>query len=338
MTPAAQKTMDTIEEDGAGGLSDEEKNAVLGYDFSLANVSTTIKSLIAEKKKIVVMAGAGMSVSAGIPDFRSPGTGLYHNLKKYNLPDLPSPEHLFSIDYFKEHPMAFTLRAKSMMPGTFKPTLTHYFIKLLANNGLLSRLYTQNIDTLELLAGIPEDLIVFAHGSFADCHCIGSGHHRMTLDQWRFHVDKEDPPRCQQCDSLVKPDIVFFGENLPKRYADLRHQDLEEADMLIIIGTSLVVSPFCLLTEMVKSTTPRVLINMEAVGKRVGLQYDDIDNYRDVFLQGMCDEQVLALCEELGWSLELKEMLAAEHSRSHDGWTKVVEAQARTPDLRRPSL
>jgi len=77
---------------------------------------------------IIVMSGAGISVSAGIPDFRTPGTGLYDNLQKYNL---PYPEAIFEISYFKKNPKPFFLLAKELYPGNFAPTPTHYFVKLL---------------------------------------------------------------------------------------------------------------------------------------------------------------------------------------------------------------
>lgn len=107
--------------------------------------------------------------AAGIPDFRSPGSGLYHNLEKYNLPD---PQAIFEIDFFRRNPQPFFTLAKELYPGTFKPTPCHYFIKLLQMKGLLLRHYTQNIDTLERVAGLPGDSIVEAHGTFHTSHCL----------------------------------------------------------------------------------------------------------------------------------------------------------------------
>ena len=81
------------------------------------------------------MAGAGISVSAGIPDFRTPGTGLYDNLQKY---DLPHPQAIFSIDYFRERPGAFYALCRELWPGTYAPTATHLFIRLLHPHPQLS--------------------------------------------------------------------------------------------------------------------------------------------------------------------------------------------------------
>ncbi|KAJ3083893.1 NAD-dependent protein deacetylase sirtuin-2 [Rhizoclosmatium hyalinum] len=129
-------------------------------------------------KKIVVMTGAGISTSAGIPDFRSPTTGLYANLAKYNL---PYPEAVFSINYFRKSPKPFFTLAKELYPGCFKPTLCHYFIRLLADEGMLLRCYTQNIDTLERVAGLNENYLVEAHGSFASAKCVGKHRKPITL-------------------------------------------------------------------------------------------------------------------------------------------------------------
>ena len=79
-------------------------------------------------------------VAAGIPDFRSPGSGLYHNLEKYKLPD---PQAIFEIGFFRHTPQPFFTLAKELYPGSFKPTVCHYFIRLLNEKGLLRRHYTQ---------------------------------------------------------------------------------------------------------------------------------------------------------------------------------------------------
>lgn len=91
-------------------------------------------------RRVICLVGAGISTSAGIPDFRSPSTGLYANLEKYHL---PYPEAIFEISYFKKHPEPFFALAKELYPGQFKPTICHYFIRLLKEKGLLLRCYTQ---------------------------------------------------------------------------------------------------------------------------------------------------------------------------------------------------
>lgn len=94
------------------GLSPDKEEAVLGYDVSVRAIAQRIKALEeANEAGVVVMCGAGISVSAGIPDFRTPGTGLYSNLQKYNL---PSPEAVFTISYFRENPKPFGMLAQEV--------------------------------------------------------------------------------------------------------------------------------------------------------------------------------------------------------------------------------
>lgn len=92
------------------------------------------------------MAGAGISTPSGIPDFRSPGSGLYSNLQKY---DIPYPEAIFELAFFFHNPKPFFTLAKELYPGNYRPNFTHYFLRLLHDKRLLLRLYTQNIDGLE---------------------------------------------------------------------------------------------------------------------------------------------------------------------------------------------
>eukprot|EP01147_Barroeca_monosierra_P009494 gene9494-1735_t len=203
------------------------------------------------------MAGAGISTSAGIPDFRSPGTGLYDNLQKYNL---DAPEDVFSIDFFRSNPSPFFELARELYPGNFKPTPSHIFIRLLQEKDMLLRHYTQNIDTLERVAGIREEKLVEAHGSFATASCVTC----KTLaepESVKASVFSSDVPLCVQCEGIVKPDIVFFGENLPAKFNKLFRKDLQTADALIVLGTSLTVHPFASLIRYARDDVPRLLIN-----------------------------------------------------------------------------
>jgi len=134
---------------------------------------------IESANSIVVMCGAGISVSAGIPDFRSPGTGLYSKLQEYQL---PRPEAIFEIAYFKQRPEAFYKLCREIWPNSFRPTDTHRFIKLLHDKGKLLRCFTQNIDSLERIAGLPLEKIVAAHGNFDSATCIETGK-KVPLDE-----------------------------------------------------------------------------------------------------------------------------------------------------------
>ena len=267
---------------------------------------------------IIVMTGAGISTAAGIPDFRSPGTGLYSQLEKYNL---PYPQSIFELSYFKENPEPFFLLAKEMWPGNYKATISHYFIRLLEQKKLLLRSYTQNIDGLELVAGLSPDLLLPAHGTFHTSHCVEcSKSHEL---EWiKEKVFAEEIPKCtdENCGGLVKPDIVFFGEALPEAFFVGMGTDFPKADLLIVMGSSLTVQPFCSLVDKVKDTVPRLLINREKVhedivGVGYGFDFDSDNKYRDVALLGDCDEGCLQLAELLGWKEELLELVKTEQAK-----------------------
>ncbi|KAF8133693.1 DHS-like NAD/FAD-binding domain-containing protein [Boletus edulis] len=249
-------------------------------------------------QNVFLMLGAGVSTSAGIPDFRSPETGLYANLARLNL---PYPEAVFQIDFFRRNPVPFYTLAKELYPGRYRPTITHSFIKVLHAHSRLHTCFTQNIDTLERRAGVPEKKIVEAHGSFATQRCIDC---KRPYDEEKIKkaVMNSAIPRCERCNGLVKPDIVFFGEALPPQF-HVSIRSLRHADLLIVIGTSLTVHPFASLADLVPNDCPRVLINLDEVG--------NFDRQDDIVLLGKCDDIVQELCRELGWEEELEREWAA---------------------------
>nr|XP_006228735.1 NAD-dependent protein deacetylase sirtuin-2 isoform X2 [Rattus norvegicus] len=154
-------------------------------------------------RRVICLVGAGISTSAGIPDFRSPSTGLYANLEKYHL---PYPEAIFEISYFKKHPEPFFALAKELYPGQFKPTICHYFIRLLKEKGLLLRCYTQNIDTLERVAGLEPQDLVEAHGTFYTSHCVNTSCGKEYTMSWmKEKIFSEATPKCEKCQNVVKP-------------------------------------------------------------------------------------------------------------------------------------
>jgi NAD+-dependent protein deacetylase SIR2 len=277
-------------------LVSDKVSPVTLTERTLSGVAEYIKS--GKANRIVVMTGAGISTAAGIPDFRSPGTGLYANLARLNL---PYAEAVFDISYFRDKPEPFYVLARELYPGKFHPTVSHAFIALLAGKSMLQMLFTQNIDCLEREAGVPGDKIVEAHGSFATQRCIECKT-EYPGDKMREHVEAGKVPRCEDeaCKGLVKPDIVFFGEPLPKDFDRNAHHTYL-ADLVLVLGTSLSVYPFAQLPEMVKAEKPRVLFNMERVGN-MGSRPDD------VLVLGECDDGVRRLADELGWREELEDL------------------------------
>jgi len=258
-------------------------------------------------QNIIVLSGAGVSCAAGIPDFRTPGTGLYDNLEKFGL---PYPEAVFDLSFYRTNPQPFVSLASELWPGIkHSPTISHSFVALLESKDLLRRNYTQNIDGLETLAGVSEDKLVECHGHFRTASCTECGIPYDGKECKAKIVNEQIAPLCYECGCLVKPDIVFFGESLPDRFADVLTDDMNNADLLIVMGTSLNVAPVSLIPDFVGTECPRVLINRELVGNFV-LPGED-DKSRDIFEKGNCDDGVLKLCKLLGWEEELMNLHAS---------------------------
>lgn len=143
-------------------LKSENKN------FSLEKLAEGLKNK--SFKKICAITGAGISVAAGIPDFRSPG-GLYHQLaEEYGM---STPEEIMTLKFFHKNPEPLYKIMKEFIEvaGNLKPTLCHKFMGYLSQNNLLSKYYTQNVDGLEFEAGIKADDMLQAHGQVKSCSC-----------------------------------------------------------------------------------------------------------------------------------------------------------------------
>jgi len=253
-------------------------------------------------RNIIIISGAGVSCAAGIPDFRTPGTGLYDNLQRFNL---PYPQAVFDIDFYRNNPQPFVSLASEIWPGGHSPTLTHSFMKLLERHNLLLRNYTQNIDGLEILAGMNPESVMCCHGHFQSARCIECKYPHPADSCYDSIVKQKKVPICEKCGEYAKPDIVFFGEGLPPKMFCTLQNDLKNVDLVIVMGTSLTVAPVSHIPNMVPVNTKRLLINRDLVGGFC------MGEWEDVFLPGDCDQSVLTLCELLGWREDLEALNAS---------------------------
>lgn len=199
--------------------------------LSYVNTFDDVIDLLHKSKNIIVLTGAGVSVSCGIPDFRS-SDGIYSRLAK-DFPNLPDPQAMFDINYFSRDPRPFYKFAREIYPGQFKPSPCHRFIKMLEQKQKLLRNYTQNIDTLEQVAGIKN--VIECHGSFSTASCTKCKY-KCDAESIRADIFAQRIPVCPRCqpnveqsvdasqpvsesglrqlveNGIMKPDIVFFGE------------------------------------------------------------------------------------------------------------------------------
>lgn len=257
---------------------------------------------------IVFMVGAGISTTAGIPDFRS-NTGLFKQLQaKYNM---SSPEEFFFKSTFLEHPEYFYEFCKNFDLSNVNPTLTHKFMNYIVNKGLVKYVFTQNIDGLELKAGIPKEKIVFAHGSFAEGHCPQC---KISVDINLINegIQKGEVYRCKECNGPCKPNVVFYGEQLPDSFFDKGHS-IDDSQLGIVMGTSLKVQPFSFLPRMLGEKAWRVSINRSLIGK---FRYDYL-SANSLFLKGTTDEVVEKLIKDCEWEEDFKKFCEEHYSKEN---------------------
>ncbi|KAL7508438.1 hypothetical protein ACHAXN_005511 [Cyclotella atomus] len=296
-------------DDDISSLTEGLNSVSIGANAGSDDVPDAIKcvaDLISSNKykNIVVLSGAGISCNAGIPDFRTEGTGLYDNLQKYNL---PYPEAVFDLSFYKNNPDPFVQLASELWPGLkHSPTVTHSFIALLEKKGLLLRNYTQLCQNIDVLAGVSEDKMIECHGHFRTASCTKCSRTFDGEECKHVIVEEKKVPKCKHCGGYVKPDIVFFGESLPTRFHKFVKHDTMNADLLIVMGTSLMVGPVNMIPEMVRRKIPRILFNRELVGT-----FKKPNAQRDIFHGGDCDESIKSLCALLGWEDELNELNAS---------------------------
>ena len=277
-------------------------------------------------KKILILTGAGISVKSGIPDFRSPGKGLYDNIKNYGL---SKPELLFNRSFIKDNPKPFYTLVKEFIGNEYEPSDAHYLPVLFKNKGLLMKYYTQNIDSLDLKAGLDSPYLIECHGHMRTSSCTNPNClNKISTKAIKDIILKDQIPKCKKCNSLIIPDVVMNDDDLPESFFDQLDKDFHECDLLIVIGTSLKVEPFPGMIEDPPLNVPRVLINNEPVvtyeeklgernGKIVEISEDRLSqkfkfghffNRRDIFLGGDLQNNVLELIKELGWEEEFYEL------------------------------
>ena len=248
--------------------------------------------LIRKSKRIMLLTGAGVSVSCGIPDFRSEN-GVYARLRK-DFPELPDPHSMFDIEFFSHNPAPFYNFAREIFPGQFRPSVSHMFIKFLEEEGKLLRNYTQNIDTLERVAGIHN--LVECHGSFARSTCLSCGH-EIDSEEIRKDIMAQRVPHCSKCKvGVLKPNIVFFGEDLGDAFHTQMSEDHGKVDLLVVVGSSLQVRPVSTVPYNIAPEVPQILINREVLPKY----------HADIKLLGNCDQILALLALAIGGEMRAK--------------------------------
>jgi NAD-dependent deacetylase len=228
------------------------------FDQETGHKLKTVAEMIAKAKKVVVFTGAGVSTESGIPDFRSPG-GIW---TRFDPDD-------FTIDKFIKSEKTRRKQWDMLLEGgLFKdilPNKAHRAIAQLEKIEKLDCVITQNIDNLHQKAGNDPAKVFELHGSMRWARCLDCGA-RYSIEEILSKVrDSEDLPVCQRCGGILKPDVIFFGEALPQD--TLRQASLHASgcDLMIVVGSSLVVYPAAYMPQYAKQGGARIaIINLSA--------------------------------------------------------------------------
>jgi NAD-dependent deacetylase len=241
-----------------------------------------LADLVGESSCTVALTGAGVSVPSGIPDFRTPETGLWANV---------DPMEVAHIDVFERDPARFWsyYRPRFHSLGDKQPNGAHEALAELERRGVLEGVITQNIDRLHRAAG--SENVVEMHGSIETSSCVRCLR-SFGMEEVDDLFDEQGVARCATCSGSVKPDVILFGELLPQSAMAMAQQLAGRADLMICVGSSLAVHPVAALPRLTLERGGRL-----AIVTKGPTPYDDAAELK---LEGEVDEELGALLEALG--------------------------------------
>ena len=241
-----------------------------------------LAELIRESSCTVALTGAGVSVPSGIPDFRTPETGLWENV---------NPMEVAHIDVFERDPARFWsyYRPRFHSLGDKRPNAAHEVLAELERRGLLAGVITQNIDRLHRVAGSSN--MVEVHGSIETSTCR-SCDTSYRLEQVNALFGEAGVAECTSCGGAVKPDVVLFGEMLPEAAMRQAHELAARADLMLCIGSSLIVHPVAALPAVTAARGGQL-----AIVTKGATPYDGDAVLK---LEGEVDEELGAVLAALG--------------------------------------
>jgi NAD-dependent deacetylase len=233
-----------------------------------------LAELIGESGCTVALTGAGVSVPSGIPDFRTPETGLWANV---------DPMQVAHIDVFERNPARFWsyYRPRFHSLGDKEPNAAHEALAELERRGLLEGVITQNIDRLHRAAG--SENVVEVHGSIETSSCTRCAD-SFGIEEVDGLFDEQGVAVCTTCGGAVKPDVVLFGELLPESAMARATRLAERAELMICAGSSLAVFPVAGLPRLTLEHGGRL-----AIVTKGSTPYDDA---ADLKLEGEVDEEL----------------------------------------------
>jgi len=224
---------------------------VVNYTDEYADRIERAAALVREAHYTVALTGSGISTPSGIPDFRSPGTGLWERV---------NPMEVASIYAFRRNPQAFYdwIRPLALTLRTAEPNPGHRALAELEVGGWMKAIITQNIDDLHQRAGAREVLELHGHLREATClNCYRVVPIGKLMDGF---LASGEVARCEVCGGVMKPNVVLYGEQLPVRVVNAAVAHVRRADLMLVAGSSLEVVPASQLPLMVHEHGGRLIV------------------------------------------------------------------------------
>lgn len=245
---------------------------------------STVSDMIIESRKLVVFTGAGISTESGIPDFRSPG-GIW---SRFDPDD-------FTIEKFLHSPEArenqWRILVESGLIVNAKPNLAHMSIAALEKLDKLDCVITQNIDNLHQEAGNSPEKVIELHGNMNFVVCTGC-HERYPMEDIVGRLKKEKGvPDCENCQGILKPDVIFFGEALPEEALQKAIDHSSNCDLFIVIGSSLAVFPAAYMPVHAKQGGAKLAI--------INIGSTMYDSKADILIDGKAGETMESILENV---------------------------------------
>ncbi len=216
-----------------------------------------LRALIEAARRIVVFTGAGISTESGIPDFRSPGTGIWTKIKPILFQDFIASESVRQESWRRRFSGERTME-------NAKPNKGHEAVAKLIREGRATAVITQNVDNLHQHSGVDPECVIELHGnaSFAKCLDCETRYEMADLEQ-QFNATGRIAP-CGRCGGIVKSATIAFGQAMPEDAMRRAHEHTLGCDLFIVVGSSLVVYPAAGFPELAKDMGAKlVIVNRE---------------------------------------------------------------------------
>ena len=228
--------------------------------------------LLEKTENAVAFTGAGVSTESGIPDYRSPGTGLWEKMD----------QSVVSLSGFTRNPENYYSYAMETWPAraAAKPNAAHLALARLEKDGRLAGVVTQNVDGLHLAAGSRN--VCELHGCARRVACLGCRAVHSMEETMKRVEEGENPPLCEECGGILKPDAVFFGEALPEEPWERAVDLVGSCGLLLVLGSSLLVAP--------ASGLPRLALSGGGALVIVNLADTPFDDEADMVVRGKIGE------------------------------------------------